>query len=93
MQNFHNVEVLTFQENSFALQVAVYVLFLLFYRLALAVYFLKENLHEVYLAQSQLAHLFDNLGLLTSLDGRFEALKNAFGRGDRGEASLLAPCE
>jgi hypothetical protein len=74
LQNFHDVEVLSFKENTLALQVTANQFFLLFYGFALAVHFLKKDLHEVDLAQRQLAHFFDDFGLFASLKGWFEAL-------------------
>jgi hypothetical protein len=51
LQDFHNVKVLVFEENSFALEITVYDFFLFFNGLMLPVNLLKKYLHEVDLAE------------------------------------------
>ena len=51
LQNFHDVEVLVFKVNAFALEVATDQFFLFLNGLGFAVHLLEEHLHEVDLAQ------------------------------------------
>jgi len=71
LQNFHDVEVLVFEVNAFALEVAADQFFLFLDGLRFAVHLLEEHLHEVDLAKCKLAHFFDDFGLFTALDWGF----------------------
>lgn len=51
LQNFHDVEVLVFKVNAFALEVATDQFFLFLDGLRFAVHLLEKHLHEVDLAQ------------------------------------------
>lgn len=72
LQNFHDVEVLVFEVNAFALEVAANQFFLFFDGLRFAVHFLEEYLHEINLAECKLAHFFNYFGLFMTLDWRFK---------------------
>jgi len=83
LQNFHDVKVFLFQENPFALEVLINGLFLLLDWFALSVDLLEEYLHKIYLTQSQLIQLLNQLYLLPSLLRWLNALDKTLCRHSR----------